>query len=406
MPLATRLLLAVVLVGGAPAWVRAQTAASPWQIINVDGRHYLSLHQIAAFYGFPRPPEINAAYASLNSPQRVVSFAMQSQEMRIDGVSHWLSFPVRQRDGRVLISRMDLAKTIEPILRPTRIKGAEPFRTIVIDAGHGGSDSGARSQFTLDEKKLTLDIALRLQALCRARNFTTVMTRSSDEFIPLETRANFADVTPSSIFVSIHCNYGNPEASGIETYCLSPRGAPSTNNRGHMSLTDYSHTEGEFSDAPSLLLAHCVQRRLGWLRQATEERRGVKRARFAVLRKTVRPSILVEAGFVTNPEDARLLSDPAHRQLVAQQILSGIVDYRSLILTGRSPSSAPVVAETPRRPPAISPALAFTTNSTASRAPASNPALDGLVAEWSQRTGASNGLPVMPAATNTPAASP
>jgi N-acetylmuramoyl-L-alanine amidase len=295
---------------------------------------------------------------------------------------------VREVNGRVLVSRVDLVKTLEPILRPTRIRNAQAFRTVIIDAGHGGTDNGARSPYSMDEKRLTLDLAWRIKLLLEARGYRTVMTRSNDEFIPLERRAVIADSTSDSIFVSIHFNAGDRHAAGVETYCLSPRGAPSTNT-GHPSLGDYVPTAGEFTDAPSLLLAHCVQRRMGNMRRMDAERRGVKRARFVVLKETTRPSILVEGGFLTNPDDARLVNDPQHRQTLAREICAGITDYRALLLTGRLPELTPLPI--PREAPPVTggtPQPAAASLSLAAKSTNQSSPVLSLVADWQQRPGA------------------
>ena len=110
----------------------------------------------------------------------------------INGVRNWLSFPVIEKDGKLLISRVDLAKTLEPQLRPHMIQNMGKVQTVVLDAGHGGYDKGACSSYGC-EKDFTLDVARQFRPLLKAQGFKVVMTRESDVFVPLDLRARIAN---------------------------------------------------------------------------------------------------------------------------------------------------------------------------------------------------------------------
>src|SRR5207302_7794473 len=133
---------------------------------------------------------------------------------------------IEESNGHLVVSRMDLVKLIEPVMRPSRIRNAEKIDTIVLDPGHGGHDNGATSSWG-NEKTFALDVALRLREILTQHGFKVQMTRSTDEFIPLEERVRFANRFPNALFVAIHFNCGGPNASGIETYTLAPPGVPS-----------------------------------------------------------------------------------------------------------------------------------------------------------------------------------
>jgi len=150
-------------------------------------------------------------------------------EAIVNGVRNWFCFPVIAHENKFLVSRIDLAKTIEPQLRPQMIQRSGKVQTIVLDPGHGGFDKGAASTFG-NEKTYALDVARQLRPLLQAKGFKVVMTRETDVFIPLEVRARIANATKDSIFVSIHFNAtgSNPAATGFEIFSLTPRGAPST----------------------------------------------------------------------------------------------------------------------------------------------------------------------------------
>ena len=228
---------------------------------------------------------------------------------------------------------MDLVKTIDPIFRPNRITTAKNFDTIVIDAGHGGDDRGATSYCSLDEKLLTLDTAKRLANLLKGIGFRVILTRNSDVFIPLEQRARIANRYPNSIFISIHFNSGASHAKGIETFCLSPRGTQSIMS-SRLRYSDFNEAPGNDIDSNNILLASAVQGKLSELLTSNLEERGVKRARFTVLRECERPAILVEGGFVTHSQEGRKLANSNYRQQLAEKIKQGILNYQSLLRQG------------------------------------------------------------------------
>src|SRR5206468_6776725 len=117
---------------GGSFFVSQLTAAVEWQVIKVNGRDFLSVDNIAKFYGFPSPV-VDGRNIKLSSDKNELQFRVDSREMLVNGVRNWLSFPVFIHDGKVLVSRIDLAKTLEPQLRPNMIKNLGPVQTIVLD---------------------------------------------------------------------------------------------------------------------------------------------------------------------------------------------------------------------------------------------------------------------------------
>ncbi len=224
-----RLILCTI---GGCFFVSQLVAAVEWQVIKINGRDFLSVDNIAKFYGFPNPT-IDGRNVELNNGKNEMQFHIDSREMLINGVRNWLSFPVFVHDGKIVVSRIDLAKTLEPQLRPNMIQKLGRVRTVVLDPGHGGFDKGAISGYGY-EKDYALDLARLLRPLLQAKGFRVIMTRESDVFVPLELRARIANATSDSIFVSLHFNATDrdPIASGFEIYSLTPRGAPSTYEDG------------------------------------------------------------------------------------------------------------------------------------------------------------------------------
>lgn len=176
---------------------------------------------------------------------------------------------------------------------------AANFRTVVIDAGHGGHDNGGQWG-RVYEKHLALDTAFRLESKLKAMGYQTVMTRRSDYFISLPQRVSTGNGYRNAIFVSIHYNYTwKQDVSGLETF--------------------YSSEEGRH-------LAQCVHNCL--IQRTRTVDRTVKYCRFYVVRNSTLPAILVEGGFVSNAEERSRMKSAWFRETIAQGIVDGIQRYR------------------------------------------------------------------------------
>ena len=313
-----------------PAAKPAPTPNNDWQVIKVGPRDYLSVDNIAKFYGLIGNVDSTGKSVVLNNGRNQLQVTLDSREAIVNGVRNWLSFPVIAHDNKFLVSRIDLAKTIEPQLRPHMIQRSGKIQTIVLDPGHGGFDKGAASTFG-NEKTYALEVARLLRPMLQAKGFKVVMTRETDVFIPLEVRARIANATKDSIFVSIHFNAtgSNPHATGFEIFSLTPRGAPSTNDES-LALHFVNSQSGSPMEAQSFELSAVVYHSmLGHFLQEFD--RGIKRARFAVLRHTKIPSILTEGGFLSETGDAKQIADPEWRKQYAEAISTGIEGYRALV---------------------------------------------------------------------------
>lgn len=174
------------------------------------------------------------------------------------------------------------------------------FSTVVIDAGHGGHDSGARSRRGTSEKYVALDVARRLDARLREAGFRTVMTRGDDRFIPLDQRAAISNRQANAIFVSVHFNHSRSRAArGTESYYYSP-----------VASGIAQRIEDNLDDLPGV------------------SSRGVKQARFRVLRKAQYPAVLVECGFLSNRSEANRCASPSYRDAVAERIAEALIVQR------------------------------------------------------------------------------
>ncbi len=173
--------------------------------------------------------------------------------------------------------------------------------------------------------------------LLEKRGFKTYMVRNSDEFVPLEERARRANSVPDSIFVCIHFNASGDnsgDATGFEVFALAPRGAPATHDE-YTYADLLAQLPGHDSENASLALATSIQHAL--IGHMGEFDRGVKRARFAVLKLTKSASVLVEGGFLSNLQDGKQINDPLWRKSLCESIADGVEAYRGLALYRRPP---------------------------------------------------------------------
>src|SRR5947207_1580591 len=306
----------------------AAFAADDWQVIKVSGHDYLSIDNISKFYGLPAEVVPAGKQIRLETVKHPLEFVSGSREVIINGARSWLCFPLIEHDGKFLVSRMDVAKTIEPQLRPHRIPNIGRLQTVVLDPGHGGHDKGAVGSYGY-EKNFALDVARKLRPLLQAKGLRVIMTREGDYFVPLEVRAQIANAAQDSIFVSIHFNATDrdPNATGFEIFSFTPREAPSTSD-DWVTPTALSMQAGSEVDAQSLALSACVYHSL--LGHIPEFDRGIKRARFAVLRLTRVPAVLIEGGFLTERGESQLIAKKDWRGKLAQAISIGIENYHAL----------------------------------------------------------------------------
>jgi N-acetylmuramoyl-L-alanine amidase len=225
---------------------------------------------------------------------------------------------------------------------------------IVIDAGHGGHDSGTLGVDGIQEKDVVLDVALRLGKLLHDRlGAEIIYTRSDDTFIPLETRTAIANKAQADLFLSIHANSSPDEsARGVETYYLNFTTSPDSlqtaarenavSNQSIHQLSDLVKkiTLRDKIDESREFATDVEQSLYSGLQKGNEglKNRGVKKAPFVVLIGANMPSILAEISFVTNPRDAEQLQLPQYRQRVAESLYKGVAKYEAGLSGARTPT--------------------------------------------------------------------
>ena len=319
-----RILLAVIAITLGCGWCFNAAEGAALTIIKHNGRDYIAAQNIKDFYHFSALTIKNGTLKFL-SPKIEMEIRSGSDTLYINRILFRLSYPVVYKDSRHLFSRIDLDKLINPVLRPSYIKSAKRFRSVVIDPGHGGSDPGSKSKYGY-EKDFNLKLANLLKRDLERRGFRVRMTRSGDTFPTLRDRVNFTNRVSDAIFISLHFNaYKNSSARGIETYALSPKDTGTHNSRGIKGdvLT------GNARDAENIALATAIHASL--LKKTKAEDRGIKRDRFTVLADINKPAVLVEGGFLSNPVEARRIASPSYLALISTGIADAVVTYRNAL---------------------------------------------------------------------------
>ena len=285
-------------------------------------KKYVYLRDVAKYYGMSFVPRSKECY--LRSRYSVLRFTYQKRSGMINGIKvNFMNAPF-VKNGEPLISEHDFLLFVDPILRKAALKKAT-IRTIMIDPGHGKQDSGAVGK-RFKEKDLVLQISKRLKALLKAKGYRVVMTRTTDLFPSLSQRTDMCNNLKPDLYLSIHCNSAATKTvTGIETFCLTPAGEASSSTNKPEQKAQY----GNRNDKGNAKLAYEIQRSLIVRTKAKD--RGVKFARFFVLKNIKCPGVLIEAGFLSNRTEENLLGSSAYQQKVAQGIVDGILRYTKAV---------------------------------------------------------------------------
>jgi len=303
------------------------TPVFPWTTTVAEGREYVRAADVAAFYRFDRHYEDGWA-TWFRSPTLAMRWEVETSVLTVNDTKFILAFPVLKRDGDVLVSRTDLVKWIDPLLRPAHVREAEDFDTVVIDPGHGGLDNGTRGRLG-EEKAYALDLGLRLRNELQRRGLRVVMTRQTDVAVAKGLRGELATAVGRSVLVSLHFNQNNsPAVHGLETYAMTPVGLRSSND-SRPGLEAGLGFNGNVRENASLSLAAAVHAQV--LHRCGAADRGVRRARFAVLKDAERAGILVEGGYLSNLAENTRVHMPDYRARMASAIAEGVVQYREAV---------------------------------------------------------------------------
>ena len=337
-------LFVLLACGAAPA------RAAAWDVVKVHGRDYVSFANVSEFYRFAEYNRARRTIA-LQSDRCGLRAEAGASEVYINGARFFTHFPLVEQGNAQLISAFDVGKLLEPVLRPNRIPHLTKVETVVLDPGHGGADQGATSKWG-NEKKFTLEVAAAARAQLLQAGFKVEMTRTGDTSRSLQERIDFANQFSNAIFVSIHFNSGS--GIGIESFALAPEGAPSNVSLGehHLAAPETAKNDGNAQDSQNIALAAAVHAAV--LSRVTPYDRGIKHARFKVLRDLHLPAFLLEAGFLDDAAEGKRIATGSYRQQLGTAIAEGIKSYNAAT-SYRRPSTTLSVVQAGDSPPAGNP---------------------------------------------------
>lgn len=307
--------------------------STPWVTTTVNGAEYISLNSIQSFY------KLTAVDNKGKSAQQIIrnscfslSVTPGERVATISGYKVRLTAPVIQDEQGVLyLSETDLVKLIDPILRPTYIAERREVKTVIIDPGHGGADTGCKIPAG-NESDYTLKLALELAEALKTQGFNVVLTRSGNYYINDTQRVEIAKNTPDAIFVSLHLNTGRSDMAGVETYCAAPL------MPGKRTLDCHRH------DAANTALAFTLHTHLVHATQAYD--RACHRAHYTLLNTLNCPAVIVIPGYASNDKEAADLSTDAYRAKMVKALTAGIVVFRDAIRPGAQITNpAPIITE-------------------------------------------------------------
>ena len=288
-----------------------------WTSLN----RWASENRLSAPHRAANGPTVNYI---ISSPRGTLILTIGSREALWRGMELHLGFAPEIIDNQVFLHGTDLQKNLEPLLLDSTLTFGTN-RIIVIDPGHGGINGGTIS--TLDkrpEKDFTLDWARRLKPLLETNGWRVYLTRTNDVDVALSNRVAFTTACKANAFISLHFNSAAPDhrQSGLETYCLTPMGAPSTLTRGNPDFYTQTFPNNHFDE---LNIQLAVRLHGAVLPASGEEDRGIRRARFmGVLNGQRCPAVLIEGGFLSNAREAENIETGAFRQRLAEAVANAL----------------------------------------------------------------------------------
>jgi N-acetylmuramoyl-L-alanine amidase len=325
----------------------ASRPAHVWPFTKFRGLDYVAVRDLAKRYGLKAVWTKREEVMALSDARGVrLTFERDQRDFHLDGARVFLGELTYLSGDDLWVPKLDVIKTIAPLFAPadhTPFLPAPP-KLIVIDPGHGGTDPGKQNtRLKLDEKDMTLDVALRLKKLLEMRGYQVVLTRATDTrfsnspVVDLPMRAAVANKAGADIFLSLHFNAvdRDPErVSGVETYVLTPQFQVSTQPEQDREMVK-TYYPGNRQDTANALLGYSLHRQLVTDLKASD--RGYKRYRLAVLRTLACPGVLVEAAYLSNDAEARRVATPEFRQQIAEAVAEGISNYAATLAALRQP---------------------------------------------------------------------
>lgn len=320
--------LALVLALPAPLAAASSRASRARAVAPVSR---IGVHEFARANGFQVNWIVPGRKLRVRTGATDLVFEANKREVLVNDLRVFMGEAALTAPRTLSIAVLDRDRLLLPIVAPQKSDPRRPVRTIVLDPGHGGNDTGTRNRaLKLDEKNLTLDVARRLATMLEARGFRVVLTRTDNTYVGLSERAARAASARADLFVSLHFNAAPAaDVRGLETYTVTPQFQRSTGS-DRTDAGDLVAVAGNRFDEWNAYLGYTLHRTLRASLGLSD--RGLKRARFVVLRELgVCPGVLVEGGYLSNRAEAQRLGDRAFRQRLATAIADGIVAYNDTL---------------------------------------------------------------------------
>ena len=294
----------------------AVNAPAPWT--PADGppdTAYQTVDELRSFYKLADGSRATrkGAYTIVRDDASV-ELGPGARELRINGVNIVLGRPLmRDTAGKLLISRDDWVYWVDPILRPTYIADREKLDTVIVDAAHGGHDTGVTCASS-HEAEVTLQVAQALQKELEAAGLRCILTRTGDYFLSDRQRVDQSNAIPNAIFVSLHLNSSHAKASGSAVYTMAPATIGAEEPRPSNAFS-----------CKSSALAYALQYTLSAEIRLTGD--GCNHTHFSLLSSLTMPAVIVELGYVSNPKEAAALVTPDYQTRLASALARGIRNY-------------------------------------------------------------------------------
>ena len=316
---------------------------------SLNGTTYYALIPLCNLRGINWQYDTFTRSVVLKKDSHTINLSVGDSLVLVDGRTQFLSRPVDMYQGTIVVPYKFKEDVIDVLFKeyyPIHKKiSLARIRKIVIDPGHGGYDPGTMGKSTgLREKDVNLDLAKRLGNLLKSEGVEVVYTRTTDRFIPLQTRVDIANRSGADLFVSIHSNANRVRSmNGFEVYYVAPsvndssRAVTSARSVGiDLDNSDFASHSLElkatlwdmiytFNRAESIELSHSICRVIN--NNCETKVIGVKAARYYVLKGVRMPAVLIEVGFLSNSSEERMLKNAFYRQKIAESIMEGIGDY-------------------------------------------------------------------------------
>ncbi len=336
----------------APVRLPPTRPAAPvlWPVTRLANTDYVNASDLAERFGLRIERARSGSLLRLTDASGVrLVLEDHNRDCYLDGLRVFLGLPVLGAKGTLWVSKIDVIKLLAPLFRPIdhlQFFPANAPQTIVLDAGHGGSDPGKENKTVgVNEKTFTLDVVLRLKKLLEAQGWRVLLTRAddtrlaSDQITDLQRRAGFANQNHADLFLSVHFNSAPSAITGIETYTMAPQFMLSTADDKRDEMTDKAFP-GNKLDYANLLLGAQLHRAL--LAGLKTPDRGFKRGRLHVLRFIECPGALVECAYLSSDAEARRVATPEFREQIARALADGLKNYSAVLETLRPKPVSPV----------------------------------------------------------------